>query len=72
MTSSLEHEDLLNHILLYFFSTAMLVQKIATKGANSVHLSHMTKTPSVLMYTELYIVTVVKYVICVYSMNCES
>jgi hypothetical protein len=55
LAASLEHEEVLSHSLLYFFSTAMLVQKIATKGANSVYPSHM-KTLSVLMYTELKIV----------------
>jgi hypothetical protein len=48
----------------------MLVQKIATKGANSVYPSHMKKTPSVLMYIELKIVTVLSYVMLVYSMSC--
>jgi hypothetical protein len=47
----------------------MLAQKIATKGANSVYPSHMKKTPSVLMYTELKIVTVTSYFIFVYIMN---
>jgi hypothetical protein len=36
LAGSLEHEEVLSRSLLYFFSTAMLVQKIATKGANSV------------------------------------
>jgi hypothetical protein len=48
----------------------MLVQKIATKDANSVDPSHMKKTPSVLMYIELKIVIVFSYFIFVYSMNC--
>jgi hypothetical protein len=48
----------------------MLVQKIGTKGANSIHPSHMKKTPSVLMYIELKIVTVLNYFIFVYSMKC--
>jgi hypothetical protein len=56
--------------LLDLFSTAMLVQKIITKGANSVHPSHAKKTPSVLMYIELKIVIVVRYFIFGYSMNC--
>jgi hypothetical protein len=42
-TASLEHEEVLSHSLLDFFSTAMLVKKIATKGANSVYPSHMRK-----------------------------
>jgi hypothetical protein len=53
LTASHEHEEVLSHSLLDFFSTVMLVQKIATKGANSVYPSHMKKTPSVLMYTVL-------------------
>jgi hypothetical protein len=48
----------------------MLVQTIATKGANSIYLSHMKKTPSVLMYIELKIERVLSYFIFVYSMNC--
>jgi hypothetical protein len=47
----------------------MLVQKIATKGANSIYPSHMKETPSVLLYVELKIVTVLSYFIFVYSMN---
>jgi hypothetical protein len=70
LTASLEHEEVFSHSLLDFFSTAMLVQKIATKGANSVYPSHMKKTPSVLMYIELTVVTVLSYFIFVYSMNC--
>jgi hypothetical protein len=70
MTASLQHEEVLSHNLLDFFSTAMLVQKSATKGTNSVYPSHMKKTPSVLMYIELKIVTVLSYFISVYSMNC--
>jgi hypothetical protein len=46
------------------------VQKIATKGINSIYPSHMKKTPSVLMYIKLKIVTVLSYFIFVYSMNC--
>jgi hypothetical protein len=59
----------LSHRLLDFFSTAMSVQKIATKGSNSVYPSHMKKTYSVMMYIELKIVTVLSYFIFVYSMN---
>jgi hypothetical protein len=72
LTASFEHEEVLSHILLDFFCTAMLVQKIATKGANSLYHSHMKKTPSVRMYEyiELKIVTVLSYFIFVYSMNC--
>jgi hypothetical protein len=66
----LEHEEVLSHSLLDFFSTAMLVQKIATKVADSVYPSNVKKTPSVLIYTELKILTVLSYVISVYSMNC--
>jgi p-aminobenzoyl-glutamate transporter AbgT len=71
-TAWLEHEKVLSHNFLDFFSTARLGQKFATKGANSVHPSHMKKIPSVLMYTyiELNIVTVLSYFISVYSMNC--
>jgi hypothetical protein len=43
LTASLEHEEVLSHSLLDLFSTAMLVQTIATKGANSVYPSHMKK-----------------------------
>jgi hypothetical protein len=35
------------------YFTPMLVQKIATKGANFLYPSHMKKTHSVLMYVEL-------------------
>jgi hypothetical protein len=69
LTASLEHEEVLSHSLLDFFSSAMLVQKIATKGTNSVHPSHMKQTPCVLMYIELKIVTVLSFFISVYSMN---
>jgi hypothetical protein len=48
----------------------MLVQIIATKRANSLYPLHMKKTPSVLMYTELKIVTVLSYFISAYSINC--
>jgi hypothetical protein len=48
----------------------MLMQTFATKGANSLYPSHMKKTPSVLVYMELKIVTVLSYFIFVYSMNC--
>jgi presenilin-like A22 family membrane protease len=48
----------------------MLVQTIATKYANSVYTSHMKKTPFVLMYVELTIVTVLSYFIFVYSIKC--
>jgi hypothetical protein len=65
-----EHEEVLCHRLLDLFATAMLVQKIATKGANSEYLSHMSKTPSVLMYIELQIVRVLSCFVFVYSMNC--
>jgi hypothetical protein len=44
LTVSLEHEEVLSHSLLDFFSTAMLMQKIATKGANSVYPSHEEST----------------------------
>jgi hypothetical protein len=70
LTANLEHEEVLSNSLLGSFSTARLVQKIATKIANSVYASHMKKTPSVLMYVELTIVTVLSYFIFVYSMNC--
>jgi hypothetical protein len=70
LTPSLEHEKVLSHSLLDFFSTAMSVQKIATKSANSVYLSHMKEKPSVLIYIELKIVRVLSYFILVYSMNC--
>jgi hypothetical protein len=69
MTASLEHEEVLSHSLLDLLYTAMLVQKIDTKGTNSVYPSHMKKTPSILMYTELKIVTVLSYFIFVYRMN---
>jgi hypothetical protein len=49
LTAGLEHEEVLSHSLLDLFSTVMLVQKIATKGANSIYPSHIKKTPSVLM-----------------------
>jgi hypothetical protein len=71
LTANLEHEEVLSHSLLDFFSTAMLVQKFATKVANSLHPSHMKKTSSVLMYVELKIVRVLSYFIFVYSMNCS-
>jgi hypothetical protein len=61
LTANLEHEEVLSHSLLDFFSNAMLVQQIATKGANSIYSSHMKKTPSVRMYTELKIVGVLRY-----------
>jgi hypothetical protein len=70
LTASLEHEVVLSHCLLGFFSTAMLVQKFATKGVNPIYPSHIKKTPSVLMYIELKIVTVMRYFIFVYSTNC--
>jgi hypothetical protein len=70
LTPSLEHEEVLPHSLLDFFSTAMFVQKIATKGANSVYNSHMKVTPSVLMYIEINVVRVLSYFIFVYSMDC--
>jgi hypothetical protein len=70
LTASLEHEEVLSHSLLDLFSTAMLVHKIATKGANSVYPSYMKKTPTVLMYIELKILTVLSYFVFVYSMNC--
>jgi hypothetical protein len=70
LTANLEHEEVLSHSLLDFFSTAMSVQKIATKGANSVYPSHMKKTLSVLMYIELKIVKILSYFIFVYNMNC--
>jgi hypothetical protein len=60
MTASLEYEEVLSHSLLDFFSTAMLVQQIATKGVNSVYIK---ETPSVRMYIELKIVTVLSYFI---------
>jgi hypothetical protein len=43
----------------------MLVQKIVTKGANSVYPSQILITLSVLMYIELKIVTVMGYFIFV-------
>jgi hypothetical protein len=58
LTAGLEYEEVLSHSLIDFFSAAMLAQKIVTKGANSVYPSHMKETPSVLMYIELKIVTV--------------
>jgi hypothetical protein len=61
LTASLEHEEVLSHSLLDLFSTAMLVQTIANNGANSTHSSHMTKTPSVLKYIQLKIVTLLSY-----------
>jgi hypothetical protein len=39
----------------------MLVQKIATKGASSVHPSHMKETLYVPRHIELKIVTVLRY-----------
>jgi hypothetical protein len=47
LTASLEHEEVLGHSLLDFFSTAMMVQKIATKGAKFVYPSYVKETPSV-------------------------
>jgi hypothetical protein len=44
LTANLEHEEVLSKSLLDFFSTAMLVQKISSKGANYVYPSHMKKT----------------------------
>jgi hypothetical protein len=70
LAASLEHEEVLSHRLPDFFSTAMLAQKIATKGTNSVYPSHMKKTTSVPMYSESKIVTVLSYFTFVYSMNC--
>jgi hypothetical protein len=70
LTANLEHEEVLSHSLLDFFSTVMLVQTITTNDAKSVYPSHMKITPSVLMYIELKIVTVLSYFIFVYSMNC--
>jgi hypothetical protein len=69
LTASLGHEEVLSHSLLDFFSTAMLLQKIANKGANSVSPSRMKNTTSVLMYIEFKIVTVLSYFVYVYSMN---
>jgi hypothetical protein len=43
MTPSLEHEEVLSHSLLDVFFTSILVQKIATKGANFVSPSYMKK-----------------------------
>jgi hypothetical protein len=47
----------------------MLVQNIATMGANFVYPSHMKEAPSVLMYKyiELKIVTVLNRYIFIYS-----
>jgi hypothetical protein len=70
LIANLEHEKELSHSLLDFFSTAMLVPKIATNGANSVYLSHTEKTLSILMYIEWNIATVLSYFIFVYGMNC--
>jgi hypothetical protein len=69
LTASLEHEKAPSHSLLDFLSTAMLVQKIATKGANSVYPSHKKKTPYVPMYAELKIVTVLNYFIHLYTVR---
>jgi hypothetical protein len=44
LIASLEHKEGLSYSLLDFFSTAMLVKKIATMGANSIYPSHMKKT----------------------------
>jgi hypothetical protein len=70
LTASLEHEEVLNHRLLNFFYIAKLVQKISTKSANSLYPSYMKKTPSVVMYIVLKIVTLLSYFIFVYGMNC--
>jgi hypothetical protein len=70
--ASLEDEDVLNHSLLDFMPTAMLVQKIPTEGANSVYPSHMKKAPSVLMYIELKTLTALSYFIFVCSMKCAN
>jgi hypothetical protein len=40
LTASLKHEEVLSHSLLDFFSTAMLVPKISSKGTNAVNPSH--------------------------------
>jgi hypothetical protein len=69
LTASLEHEKVPSDSLLDFLAIAMLVQKIATKGANSVYLSHKNKTPSVPMYTKLKIVTVLSYFIHLYTVR---
>jgi hypothetical protein len=66
LTAILEHEELLSHRLLGFFPTDMLMHKIATKGANSTYPSNLKKTPSVLIYTELKVVTVLSYVLLSY------
>jgi hypothetical protein len=65
LTASLEHEEVLIHSLLDFIFIAMLVQKFATKGANPIYPSHMKKTPSVLMYIELKIVSNELFYICI-------
>jgi hypothetical protein len=70
LTASLEHEEVLSRSLVDLFSTAMLVRKIATNGANSLYPSHIKKTTSVMMYIELKIVIVLSYFIFVYGMNC--
>jgi hypothetical protein len=66
LTSSLEHEEILSHSLLDLFSTAMVEQTIATKGANSVYPSHMKKPPSVLVCIKLKIVRVLSYIVFVH------
>jgi hypothetical protein len=63
-------DEVLSNSLLDFLPTAMLVQTIATKGANSTYPSHVKKQISVLMYIELKIVKILRYFISVYSMNC--
>jgi hypothetical protein len=68
-TASLEHEAVECQLSRFLFYCHVGV-KIATKGANSIYSSHIKKTPSVLMYMELKIVTVLSYFIFVYSMNC--
>jgi hypothetical protein len=65
LTASLEHEEVLSRSLLDFFFTAMLVKKCATKGANPIYPSHMKKTPSVLMYIELKLVSNKLFYICI-------
>jgi hypothetical protein len=41
LNARLEHEEVLSRSFPDLFPTAMLVQKISTKGANSIYPSHM-------------------------------
>jgi hypothetical protein len=68
LTANLEHVEVLSHSILYFFSTAMLVQKLPLGAL--IPYTPQTWRKHLLYWCNWVIVRILSCFIFVYSMNC--